>query len=170
MQNPKREIYTTLHIYKQNFKFSSGHFLIFDDQHAERLHGHNYQVYLQISFSSNSENMKTQGFCIDFNEIKKWLKARLDQWDEMVLLPEHHPDFKFTEEGPSLHVRFRERYYVFPKNEVVRLPIVNTSVELLSQIIAEETLKEFAPQGAKEVEIRVEETPGQGATSRAVVG
>lgn len=163
---PDTKSSTTLHIYKQNFKFSSAHFLIFDSERAERLHGHNYQVQLQMSFQTDSEVMLQKGFCIDFHEIKVWLKKRLDQWDEFVLLPALHPDFRFEEKGPRLEVSFRDRFYVFPKNEVVRLPLVNTSVELLSKLLAEETLQEFRGRGAQGVEIRVEETPGQGATTR----
>lgn len=155
----------TLHIYKQNFKFSSAHFLIFDEKHAERLHGHNYQVQLKMKFKPMNPAMSQQGFCIDFNEIKKWLKDRLNQWDEMVLLPEKHPDFKFQKKGPSLEVTFRDRFYVFPQNEVVLLPILNTSVELLSQILAQATYAEFMGRGAQSVEITVEETPGQAASS-----
>ncbi len=155
----------TLHIYKQNFKFSSAHFLIFDEKHAERLHGHNYQVRLKMKFKADSPEMTQQGFCIDFNEIKKWLKEKLNQWDEMVLLPDKHPDFKFQKKGPSLEVTFRDRFYVFPQNEVVLLPILNTSVELLSQLLAQATYAEFKSRGAQSVEITVEESPGQAASS-----
>jgi hypothetical protein len=59
---------------------------------------------------------------------------------------------------------------VFPENEVVLLDIVNTSVELLSQILAKETLQQFKSSGAKSVEVRVEETPGQGASFLASLG
>lgn len=155
---------TTLHIYKQNFKFSSAHFLIFDSTRAERLHGHNYQVQLQMTFTELDEGLKDKGFCIDFNNIKTWLKVRLEQWDEMVLLPAKHPDFIFTKKSPSLEVRFRDRFYVFPENEVRLLDITNTSVELLSQILAKEALSKYKDLGAKSVEVRVEETPGQGAS------
>ncbi|MBL7546261.1 MAG: 6-carboxytetrahydropterin synthase [Bdellovibrionaceae bacterium] len=153
---------TTLHLHKQNFKFSSAHFLIFNKQSAERLHGHNYQVKVDILVPSEAEFSK-EGYFVDFNVFKKIIKAKLDEWDEMVLLPAWHEDMGFTENGPSLEVRFRDRFYVFPKNEVQRLPVTNTSVEQLSRLLASHFAQAFKPYGVQKVQVFVEETRGQGA-------
>nr|HPI41863.1 6-carboxytetrahydropterin synthase [Pseudobdellovibrionaceae bacterium] len=40
----------SLKLSKDEFKFSSAHFLIFNDHQAERLHGHNYQVEFEVLF------------------------------------------------------------------------------------------------------------------------
>ena len=157
---------TTLQLHKQNFKFSSAHFLIFDKQTAERLHGHNYQVKVNIAVPPEQE-LNKEGYFVDFNIFKKIIKAKLDEWDEMVLLPAKHEDMKFTEKGPSLELRFRERFYVFPKNEVLRLPITNTSVEQLSQLLAQHFIAEFKAYGVQKVQVSVEETRGQGASTTA---
>jgi len=157
---------TTLHLYKQNFKFSSAHFLIFDEKSAEKLHGHNYQVQVEIGVPPVNSEMEKKGFFIDFNVFKKWMKARLDQWDEMVLLPAGHPDMKISKKSPSLEVRFRERFYVFPENEVHLLAVTNTSVEQLSRILAEEFFREFKKDGVTFVQVQVEETAGQAASAR----
>lgn len=154
---------TTLHLYKQNFKFSSAHFLIFDDKKAEKLHGHNYQVRVDLGFASE-ESLNAKGFFVDFNVFKKFIKARLDVWDEMVLLPAKHKDMKITKKSPSLEVRFRDRFYVFPENEVHLLPVTNTSVEQLSRLLAEEFFQEFQSQGVSNLRVRVEETRGQAAS------
>lgn len=154
----------TLHLAKQNFKFSAAHFLIFDEKHAERLHGHNYQVKVDIKTPSEEE-LHSDGYFLDFNVFKKYIKARLDQWDEIVLLPELQKDMKFKKNGPSLEVTFRDRFYVFPQSEVLLLPVTNTSVEQLSRLLAEEFYKEFKQYGVKSVRVYVEETRGQGASS-----
>jgi 6-pyruvoyltetrahydropterin/6-carboxytetrahydropterin synthase len=154
---------TTLHLYKQNFKFSSAHFLIFDEQKAEKLHGHNYQVRVDLEVAENLD-LKAKGFFVDFNVFKKAIKARLDLWDEMVLLPAKHPDMKVTKKSPSLEVRFRDRFYVFPENEVHLLPVTNTSVEQLSRLLAEVFFSEFKSKGVSSVRVRVEETRGQAAS------
>lgn len=154
----------TLHLYKQNFKFSSAHFLIFDKTSAERLHGHNYQVKVNISVPPNRVSLE-QGYFVDFNVFKKKIAAKLNEWDEMVLLPGLQPEMTFKENGMSLEVRFRDRYYVFPKNEVVRLPVSNTSVEQLSQLLARYFIKEFESLGVQKIQVLVEETRGQGASS-----
>ena len=156
--------HTTLHLFKQNFKFSSAHFLIFDEQRAEKLHGHNYQVQVEISVPPEIQLQKL-GYFIDFNVFKNYIKSRLDIWDEMVLLPAKHPDMKVSANGDSLEVKFRERFYVFPKNEVHLLPITNTSVEQLSRLLAEDFLREFKKSGVLKIKVLVEETQGQGAST-----
>ncbi len=157
---------TTLLLAKENFKFSAGHFLIFNENSAERLHGHNYQVKVDITIPPE-EDLAAQGYFIDFNEFKKIIKTRLDSWDEIVLLPEKHPDMKFKLVDNSLQVNFRDRYYVFPKNEVLLLPVTNTSVEQLSRILAQDFLEKFKKYKVKQVQVTVEETRGQGATTVA---
>lgn len=157
-------VHTTLHLYKQNFKFSSAHFLIFDEQSAEKLHGHNYRVQVEIS-GPPADEMLEKGFFVDFNVFKKTIKASLDRWDEMVLLPAKHPDMKFTSLSPSLEVRFRDRFYVFPENEVQLLPVTNTSVEQLSRLLAEKFFADFQGHGVTWLKVQVEETPGQAAST-----
>ncbi|KYG65379.1 6-pyruvoyl tetrahydropterin synthase [Bdellovibrio bacteriovorus] len=155
---------TTLHLAKQNFKFSAAHFLIFDETHAERLHGHNYQVRVDIKTPVESD-LHADGYFMDFNVFKKFIKARLDQWDEIVLLPKQHPDMKFKETAKGLEVTFRDRFYVFPLSEVLLLPVTNTSVEQLSRLLAEEFYKEFEQYGVRQVRVYVAETQGQGAST-----
>lgn len=152
----------TLHLAKQNMKFSAAHFLIFDEKHAERLHGHNYIVKVDIE-SPSEEELSTKGYFVDFSVFKKHIKSRLDQWDEYTLLPERHPDMKFKKTEKSLEVTFRDRFYVFPLSEVILLPVTNTSVEQLSRLLAEDFQKEFKKYGVLAVRVYVEESAGQGA-------
>lgn len=154
---------TTLHLAKQNFKFSAAHFLIFDEKHAERLHGHNYQVKVDIT-TPDEEEAHAAGYFVDFNVFKKFIKASLDQWDEIVLFPEKHPDMKFKTTDKSLEVTFRDRFYVFPKNEVILLPVMNTSVENFAKLLSEKFYAEFKQYGVTKVRVLVEETRGQGAS------
>jgi 6-pyruvoyltetrahydropterin/6-carboxytetrahydropterin synthase len=159
---------TSLQLAKQNFKFSAAHFLIFDEKSAERLHGHNYQIRVEIGIP-DQEAVKATGFFVDFNVFKKFIKSALDRWDEMVILPKEHPDMKFSTKGAVLEVNFRERFYAFPANEVVLLPITNTSVEQLSRLLAEDFMNEFRRHKVSFVSVYVEETLGQGATTMVKV-
>ena len=154
--------HTRLHLFKENFKFSAAHFLIFDAHRAERLHGHNYRVAVELEAG---QDLGSQGFLIDFQVLKKEIRSHLEKWDEMVLLPEKHPDMRIQRVDSSLDVRFRDRHYVFPANEVVLLPILNTSVELLSQILAQSLLQRLRVLGVQAIEVKVEETPGQAAST-----
>lgn len=151
---------TSLHLSKQNFKFSAAHFLIFNEKHAERLHGHNYQVKVDLAFSKKSD----QGYLVDFNILKKEIKARLEQWDEYVLLPKLHPDMKISVSGKSTEVRFRDRYYVFPSNEVILLETNNTSVENFSQMLLHDFAMSFKKHGIAKLRVTVEESRGQSAS------
>ncbi|MCS6838612.1 MAG: 6-carboxytetrahydropterin synthase [Bdellovibrionaceae bacterium] len=154
-----------LHVFKQNLKFSSAHFLIFDAQRAERLHGHNYQLSLQIWFPSEKLDQSQLGYLINFSQLKMQLKSLVDLWDEKVLLPQFNQEFKVSEyNAETWLVHFRNRVYAFPKEEVVWLPVTNTSVESLSRILAHNCFLQLKDSGFKKLEIFLEETPGQGAS------
>lgn len=153
-----------LHLAKQNFKFSAAHFLIFDKARAEKLHGHNYQVKVEIKVAE-SATWQELGYSIDFSQLKQIIKKSLDELDEHVLLPALHPDIKTKVEGATLHLNFRERVYAFPKNEVHLLPVKNTSVEELSRYLLEEWFTPLKQLGVVGLRVLVEETAGQSASS-----
>lgn len=157
---------TTLHLAKQNFKFSSAHFLIFDENSAEMLHGHNYQVKVDI-FASAKAHDEAKGYFVDFNVLKKIIKDQCDVWDEHILLPEKHPDMKYliSTNGKNYDINFRDRFYSFPILETIWLPITNTSVENLSMLFAKNIFKKMKDLGVDKVRVSVEETRGQSASS-----
>ena len=157
---------TTLHLAKQNFKFSSAHFLIFDDKHAEMLHGHNYQVQAEISGPEPSAYTQ-QGYFVDFSVLKKTIKAHCDIWDEHILLPAKHPDMKYKKstDEKNYEIHFRDRFYSLPIQETIWLPITNTSVEQLSMLLAENLFAEFKSLGVTGITVDIQETLGQSARS-----
>ena len=154
---------TTLHLAKQNFKFSSAHFLIFDENSAEMLHGHNYQVKVDLTCQEDV----SKGYSIDFHLLKKVIKDHCDLWDEHILLPEKHPDMKhqISGNGKNYEIHFRDRFYSFPILETIWLPVINTSVENLSLLFAKALYKKLKEQGVSRVRVFVEETAGQSASS-----
>ena len=164
---------STIHLSKQNFKFSSAHFLIFDEHSAEMLHGHNYQVRVDLTCSSASAENELRGdksqlgYFVDFNILKKTIKTRLDQWDEHVLLPAKHPDMKYkvSVDGKNYDIHFRDRFYSLPINEVIWLEITNTSVEQFSKILATEFYHAFKKFHIQKICVEVEETRGQSAST-----
>ncbi len=162
---------TTLHLAKQNFKFSSAHFLIFDHEKAEMLHGHNYQVKVDIACPPEAEYTQ-DGYFVDFNVFKKHIKAQLDIWDEHILLPSLHPDMKYkiSLDGKNYEINFRDRFYSLPLNEVIWLEVTNTSVEKLSQLLAEEFYRAFKKYDIRKIRVTVEETRGQSASCSVGAG
>ena len=161
---------TTLHLAKQNFKFSSAHFLIFDAHSAEMLHGHNYQVRVDVRCQATDE-LAEQGYHIDFNVLKKAVKSLCDLWDEHILLPEKHPDMKYklSADKKNYEINFRDRFYSFPVVETIWLPVTNTSVENLSALFAETLLGQVQALGVVQVRVTVEETRGQSASTAVSV-
>ena len=167
-------LHSTLHLTKQNFKFSSAHFLIFDEKSAELLHGHNYHVKVDISYNeanatakANATATEDKGYFVDFNILKKIIKDQCDVWDEHILLPEKHPDMKYqiSQSGKNYDIHFRDRFYSFPVMETIWLPITNTSVENLSLLFAKNIFKKIKDFGVTQVRVSVEETRGQSASS-----
>jgi 6-pyruvoyltetrahydropterin/6-carboxytetrahydropterin synthase len=159
----------TLNLSKENFKFSSAHFLIFDDHSAEMLHGHNYKVKIILTPQDQSLYQE-QGYFIDFSEIKKSVKKLCDQWDEHVLLPQKHKDMKYviSENKKNYEIHFRDRFYSLPINETIWLPVVNTSVEEFSKLFAHNLSLDFKSNLLKSLEVTIEETSGQSATTKLV--
>lgn len=158
-------IKSTLHIAKQNFKFSAAHFLIFDEHHAEKLHGHNYHVRVDLGYEAGLVEQPDGAF-VDFNLFKKAIKSHLETWDEHVILPRLHPDMKYkiSDDGKNYEVNFRDRFYSFPINEVIWLEVTNTSVEAFSKILAREFFELFKKHKIDRVRVTVEETKGQSAS------
>lgn len=129
---------------------------------AERLHGHNYKVKLEFYMDRGSDKNQF-GYTVDFNVLKKIIKSKLDYLDEHVILPKLHPEIKAVEAGAGLRLHFRDREYLFPKEEVLLLPITNTSVEELANYLALVWKADFSALGIEKYSVYVEETAGQGA-------
>jgi 6-pyruvoyltetrahydropterin/6-carboxytetrahydropterin synthase len=146
---------------KEYFKFSAAHFLIFPDGSAERLHGHNYRVYVELD-----ADLSEHGLVIDFLRIKPIVRDLLASLDEHWIVPGEHPVLEVTERGDgTTEVRYRERYYAAPSEDVLVLPVNNTSSENLATWIGRELVRKlgqsFPGVRVERLRVAVEETPGQ---------
>ena len=145
---------------KEAFKFSAAHFLIFPDGTAERLHGHNYRVFVELE-----AQLSTHGLVMDFKAIKPVVRAICYRLDEHWIVPGEHPVLRWSESGDSIEVRYRERIYRAPREDVLVLPINNTSSENLASWFGRELLSElragFPDVRVLALRLAVEETSGQ---------
>ncbi len=150
----------SIEIDKQYLQFSSAHFLIFPDGSAERLHGHNYRVYVALE-----GRLDDHGLVLDFKRVKPVVRELVDELDERWLVPGEHPVLTWERRGGGVEVRYRERRYVAPVEDVLVLPINNTSAENLAGWLGRELgrrLQErFPGLRLRALELKVEETPGQ---------
>ncbi len=150
----------SIELEKEYFKFSAAHFLIFPDGSAERLHGHNYRVRVEIEAA-----LTRFGLVIDFKQVKPVVRELVDELDEQWIVPGEHHELRCTIEDGQATVRYRERTYTAPQEDVLVLPINNTSAENLATWFARELARRLALR-FEDVEVRtlrvaVEETSGQ---------
>ena len=151
----------SIELAKDYLKFSAAHFLIFADGTAERLHGHNYRIAAQIH-----SRLDQHGLVLNFKEIKPLIRTIADGLDEHFLIPGEHSELtcEAREEGLS-EIVYRERRYLIPTEEIIVLPISNTSVENLASWVGRELLfrigKEFPSVSISKLVVKVEETAGQ---------
>ncbi|MFK7738909.1 MAG: 6-pyruvoyl tetrahydropterin synthase family protein [Planctomycetota bacterium] len=153
----------SISIEKDYLKFSAAHFLIFPDGSAERLHGHNYKVYVDVH-----TELDEHGLVVNFMEIKPLVRKLCDELDEHLLIPGEHPVLTAEIDGPHYDIRYQERRYLIPREEVIVLPIGNSSAENLAAWFGRtlrERMREAWPElVVQELSVGVEETPGQRGT------
>lgn len=147
---------------KDHLIFCSGHFISYEGDKCERLHGHNYRAAVEIE-GELDENQ----YVFDFIALKHRTKAITDELDHRMMLATANPHIQ-VEVGPrSVRVRYREREWVFPRDDCVLLPIENTTAELLARWIAQRLLEELQRQHNYRpavLRVEVEENVGQSAT------
>lgn len=153
-----------IHVSKDYTVFSAGHFITFEDGTCEALHGHNYRAAASLE-----GRLGKQAYVFDFVEFKKLLRSVCDRLDHRMLLPRDNPLLSVSEDGPSVVVRYREKTYVFPREDVILLPIPNTTAEMLGEWIGNEIEAVLRDRGVKNLtalEVEVEEAFGQRALCR----
>ena len=146
---------------KDNLVFCAGHFISYEGSKCERLHGHNYRVAVEIE-----GGLDRNYYVFDFVALKHLTKAITDDLDHLMLLPTRNPHIT-VEQGPrSVHVRYGEREWRFPRDDCVLLPIENTTAELLARYIAQRLADDLRRQyqfEPKLLRVEVEESAGQSA-------
>ena len=154
----------TLVLAKEDFKFSSAHFTLFSAETAEHLHGHNYQVQVEIV----GRELDEEGLLVGFAEVKGAIRALCQAFDSRTLVPTRSPHLEIERREGNVAVRFRSRSYSFPEEDVVLLPTVNTSIELLARHLWRELARALPASGTVEgLGVNVRETAGQGCWYRA---
>ena len=154
---------------KDNLVFASAHFITFAGHRCEGLHGHNYRTRVTIEGALNEESW----FVFDFVELKRIMKRLCDEIDHLVLLPTKSDRVGVKEDGESVSVSVDGKpRYVFPRKDCALLPIPNTTVEMLAQMLTERLHAELTGHGAKgmtAIEMEVEENFGQSAVYRVAL-
>lgn len=151
---------------KDYLVFASAHFITFAGHRCEGLHGHNYRARATIEGALNEESW----FVFDFVELKRIMRRLCDEIDHLVLLPLTSARVQVAEEGERVTVAVDgQPRYVFPRRDCALLPIPNTTVEMLAQLLADRLRADLVAMhapGLTAIEMEVEENFGQTAVYR----
>ena len=149
-------------VIKDHLVFCSGHFISYEGDKCERLHGHNYRATVEIEGPLDPNH-----YVFDFIALKQRTKAITDELDHRMMLPTRNAFIKLAEEGKAVRVRYKDREWLFPRDDCVLLPIENTTAELLARYIAGRLLEDMQRHHQYRpavLRVEVEENVGQSAT------
>jgi 6-pyruvoyltetrahydropterin/6-carboxytetrahydropterin synthase len=146
---------------KDYLVFCAGHFITYEGDRCERLHGHNYRASVEVEGDLDSNS-----YVVDFIALKDMTRTITDELDHRMLLPTQNKLIELKEDGANVRVTYRDRFWSFPREECVLLPIANTTSELLAEFIAGRLQQEIAIKGwaiPRVLRVEVEESFGQSA-------
>ena len=147
---------------KDHLIFCCGHFISYEGDKCERLHGHNYRTAVEVEGRLDENH-----YVFDFIALKQRTKAITDELDHRMMLATRNPLIAVEETPRSIHVRYRDREWLFPREDCVLLPIENTTAELLARYIGQRLLEDLRRQDRfvpRVLRVEVEENVGQSAT------
>ena len=136
---------------KDHLVFCSGHFISFEGDRCERLHGHNYRATVEVEGELDPRSF----YVFDFIALKQRTKVIIDDLDHRMMLPTRNPVILLEDRPGAIHVRYRDREWLFPREDCVLLPIENTTAELLARYICHRLLAELKRQHGDEPRERV---------------
>ncbi|MGH3873807.1 MAG: 6-pyruvoyl trahydropterin synthase family protein [Pseudonocardiaceae bacterium] len=142
------------------FGFSAAHSGLHDGE-FEPLHGHTFQVTVRLSGIPADD-----GMLIDFGEVKAALREAIAPLRHRTMMPGHAPEVLITPENDTLSIVAGRKRYVLPAEDVVILPLVNTTTEALADYLLERALPYLYGYRLTTVELKVSEAPDTSATAR----
>ena len=144
---------------KDYLVFSAAHFITFNGNVCERLHGHNYRVEAEYEADLDENH-----YVIDFIALRDALKSLVDELDHRVILPTSHPQIVVTSSDDEVEARFEQRRWIFPRDDCVLLPVPNTTSELLARYLGLRLIALLDEQGCESprvLTVGVDENNGQ---------
>lgn len=151
-----------VHVSKDYLVFCSGHFISYEGDKCERLHGHNYRARVEVEGPLDENH-----YVFDFIALKNLSRALVDELDHRMMLATANRFIQVEETPRSVRVNYRDREWVFPRGDCVLLPIENTTAELLARYLGQRLLAELAARHGfhpSVLRVEVEESFGQAAT------
>ena len=154
---------TTIEISKEDIKFSAAHFTLFSATERERLHGHNYAVYLAVSAPVGED-----GICFSYRDVKTRLREICESLDEYTLLPQYSPHLRIEEEDEFYIAWFNSEKIPLRKSDTLLLPIRNSTVEEFARYVRDRFIGDESfvrDRKIRAVTVKVSSGPGQCGSS-----
>ncbi len=145
-------------IERNTLRFAAAHFATFEDS-CEPLHGHNYNVIVEVE-----GELTEVGWVFDFGALKAMTRDLCKELDHKFLLQRDSKVLKIDEGKTNWKIRYEAKGWVFPKEDVILLPIENSTAEQLAQLFAERIRNQLEQRGASNITtiaVGIEEMPGQ---------
>ena len=146
---------------KDHLVFSAAHFITFNGNICERLHGHNWRTAIEV-VGPLDENR----YVFDFIALRDSLQQIVNELDHRVLLPTTHPQIRVQTDDREVIATFADRRWVFPREDCVLLPVENTTAEEIALWIAQrlrDVIVAVAKTPIELIQVEVEENFGQWA-------
>lgn len=151
-------------VHKEQFVFSAAHFITFAGDICERIHGHNYAVRVSVEGPLDGNR-----YVVDFIALRDAVLQETQRLDHHVLLPDSHDQIKVVQDERETTATFQDRRWVFPNEDCVILPVINTTAEELARVIGirviERTRESFG-DALTALEVAVDENHGQWGVCR----
>jgi 6-pyruvoyltetrahydropterin/6-carboxytetrahydropterin synthase len=154
----------SIEVAKDYFNFASAHFLIFANGKREPLHGHNYQISVAIE-----GELDRAGVVLDFISFKPLVKQVCDSLDHRTLIQTESPLVTVRQREREVEVLYKKQRLLLPRSDVILLPLVNTSTELLAEYVANHIRRKMRRAFSatiRSMEVTVEEARGQSGIFR----
>lgn len=157
-----------IEVVRESLHFSAAHFTIFSATERENLHGHNFQ--LNGIFEGE---VKDDGLCFDYGDVKDILQNLCDELDERFLVPADSPYLHINKTAEGLvQLSFNGETMSLPEHDVLVLPLRNITVEELATWTVDRLVADakFRALGITRLQIKVASGSGQwGVVSRDLV-
>ena len=149
---------TRITVERNTLKFAAAHMATFRGQ-VEPLHGHNYAVIVECEGPLTED-----GWVLDFGAVKQTMRRLCDELDHKFLLQQPSRLLQATALPDGWELLAGGRRYVLPREDVLPLPITNSTAEQIAGWLHGRLCEDLRALGVttlQSVSIGVEEAPGQ---------
>lgn len=133
------------------FAFSAAHAGLHDGE-FEPLHGHTFTVTLRLTGEPDET-----GMVCDFTDVKKALSAAIAPLKRRTLMPMRTFGGRCDRLDGQVIIEVGSKRYSLPEDDVVLLPIANTTTELIAEWILRLILPSLARTRVRRVELELAE-------------